>query len=253
MVDKKYNHILENPILTDIGYFHYIKTKDYDTFNDVVGVVNLDKIALVNYFKKLTQENSQLQPFLDIVTEFDMFSFIRYCGLPEYRGTFISELNEQYVELFKFCTKCNNNIVFELIKSDEDFQEYLNLIRKMNGIPYEPTSPNPEIERRNQLTRKLAEMKNEGVDFECMFTSVCVDLKKTPTEVGEISLYAFYKLFSRIGQFKHYDSSVLFATVSTEVKVEPWYKSDVFSKKENYITEDQLKSAIEQGSLQSDL
>ena len=162
-------------------------------------------------------------------------------------------MNKQYVELFKFCTKCNNDIVFELIETDDEFLWYINLIRDMNGVPYEATNPNPEIERRNQLARKLESMRNENIDFESMFTSVCAGWNKLPSEVNDVSLYAFYKLFGRVGQFINYNTSVLFATVSTEAKIDPWYKSDVVNKKESYITEEQLNRARNSGELQNNL
>ena len=253
MKDKKHKYILEKRIRTGIGYFYPITVGEHDIFEEVAGVASLDRVSLINHFESLTQDNSQFQPFLDVAKELDMFHFIRFCGIPEYEGSFLSALNKQYVDLIKFCTRCNNDIVFELIETDEEFQEYINLIREMNGIPYEETSPNPEVERRNQLARKLASMKNENIDFESMFTSVCIGLKKLPSEVNGISLYSFYKLFGRIGQFKNYDTSVIFATVSTEAKIEPWYKSDVVSKKENYITEEQLNRAKNLGELQNDL
>lgn len=253
MKDKKHQYILEKRIRTDIGYFYPVKVGDRDEFEEFGGVASLDRIALINYFKGLIVETDQFQPFLDIVEELDMFHFIRFCGMPEYEGSFLSALNKQYVELIKFCTKCNNDIVFELIETDDEFQEYISLIREMNGIPYEATSPNPEVERRNKLARKLESLRNENIDFESMFTSVCIGLKKLPSEVNEISLYAFYKLFGRVGQFKNYDTSILFATVSAEAKIDPWYKSDVTSKKESYITEEQLNNAKNLGELQNDL
>lgn len=253
MKNTNRQYILENKIRTDIGYFYPITVGDYDTFEEVIGVVGLDKIALINYFKRLVQEDIRFQPLLDMVQELSMLNFIKLCGLPEYEGSFLSDLNEQYTQLFKLCTKCNHDMIFYVIETDDEFQEYLNLIREMNGIVYEPTSPNPEVERRNQLARKLESMKNEGISFESMFTSICVGLKKTPSEVNDISLYSFYKLFGRIGQFKNYDSSVLFATVATDVKIEPWYKTDEVVKNESYITEEQLNKARELGKLQDDL
>ena len=253
MKDKKYNYILEKPIKTNIGYFYPIEVGNHDEFEEFGGVAGLDRVALINYFKNLVIENNQFQPFLDIVEELDMLNFIKFCGASEYDGSFLSNLHKQYVDLFKFCTKCDNNIIFYLIETDEEFQQYLNLIREMNGIRYEATNPNPEIERRNQLTRKLESMRNENIDFESMFTSACVGLKKLPHEINKVSLYAFYKLFGRVGQFKNYNTSVLFSTVSTEAKIEPWYKSDVIHKNENYITEDQLNRAVNLGELQNDL
>lgn len=255
MKDKKHRYILEHPIKVEIGLLHPIKVGDYEVFEEISSVVSLDRIVLINHFKGVVLSEPQFKPLLDIVEELNMFDFIKFCGMDEYKDTFLSDLNKQYVELFKFCTKCNNDIVFYLIENDDEFQEYVKLIREMNGIPYEEASPNPEVERRNQLARKLESMRNENIDFESMFTSVCVGLQKTPSEVNDMSIYSFHKIFGRIGQFKSYDTDVLFATVSTstDAKIDSWYKTDTVSKKESYITSEQLDRAKKSGELQSNL
>ena len=40
-----------------------------------------------------------------------------------------------------------------------------------------------------------------------------------------MTLYKFYKYFDRLSQFKNYDTTTLFTTVSSDVKIEPWFKS----------------------------
>lgn len=254
MADKEYSYILENPIKVDIGYLYPIKVKDYETFQRIGGIAQLDKVALINNFKDIVKKDERFQPFLEVVEELDMYDFIRFCGLEQYKDSFLYDLNKQYVDLFKFCTKNNNGMVFEIIETDENFQHYIKIIRKMNGIPYEATSPNPEVERRNELTRKLESMKGENIDFESMFTSVCVGLQKTPIELGEMTLYSFYKIFNRIAHFKGYDRNILFATVTDNVTIEPWYKVDeIIEKNQQYITEEQINKAREQGELRSNL
>lgn len=250
MENIKELYILEKPIKTRIGYIHPTLVGEYDKLVQFDGVLNLDKTALVNHFIELTNQDNNFQPFLDIVRELDMFNFILLCGVDEYKGSFLYDLYAKYRELFEFAFKED---VFLLIENNKEFNEYINIIRDINSIKYEPTSPNPEVERRNQLRRKLDSMKGDNVTFEDMFTSVCAGLNKLPSEVNKMTVYSFYKIFQRIGQFKNYDTNVLFATVSSEAKIEPWYKSTEVKKEQAYITEEQLERARQQKGLRTNL
>lgn len=243
-------YILEQPIKTRIGYIYPLLIEDYREFIKFNGILQLDKNVLIHQFTDITNQSPEFQILLDIIKELDMFDFIKMCGVEEYKNTFLYDLYSQFKELFKLCFRDD---VFDLVENSEEFDEYITIIRDINGVKYEPTSPNPEIERRKLLKRKLEAMKNEGVTFEDMFTSVCVGLYKTPSEVNKMSIYSFYKIFERIGQFKNYDTNTLFATVSSEVKIEPWYKSTEIKEELSYITEEQLNKARQNKGLQSKL
>lgn len=250
MENVKELYVLEKPIETKIGYIYPVLVDDYYEFLKFNGVLNFDKNALISYFKDLTGQNEEFQPFLDLVEELDLFDFIVICGVDEYKGSFLYDLYDGYKKLFEFCFKDD---VFHLIENNNDFDEYINIIRDINGVKYEPASSNPEIERRNQMKRRLDAMKGENITFEDMFISVCVGLQKLPSEVNKMTIFNFYKIFAGIGQFKNYDTSTLFATVSSEVKIEPWYKSTEVKKEQAYITEDQLEKARQQKGLKTNL
>lgn len=74
----------------------------------------------------------------------------------------------------------------------------------------------------------MQKSKGESLTFEAMYTSVGLAFGKDP---DDMTLYKFYKYFDRLSQFKNYDTTTLFATVSTDVKIEPWFKS--FEEKKN--------------------
>lgn len=243
-------YILEQPIETEIGLLYPILVRDYRKFAQFNGLISLDKNAIVNNFKELANQDNKFKPLLDLSKELHLFEFVKAFSGEEFSDSFLYDLYYQYKELFKFCFK---NDVFDLIKNNEEFDKYISLIRDVNGIEYDPTSPNPEVERRKELKRKLESMKKDNISFESIFTSVCVGLKKLPSEVNTMSIYSFDKIFQRIGQFKNYDTSTLFATVSQDVKIDEWYKSTDIKKELAYITEDQLNMARQNKKLQSDL
>jgi ABC-type uncharacterized transport system ATPase subunit len=67
----------------------------------------------------------------------------------------------------------------------------------------------------------MKKRKGEEITFETMYTSVWLYIGHVP---DELTLYQFHALFSRVAQFKNYDTSTLFATVSKDAKIDPWYK-----------------------------
>ena len=235
--------IIGKPVQTEIGTLHPFKVGEYDEFIRHSMIINLDKNGLLHSI-----ENIEI--IAELLQSIDMFYFIKLMSNEEYKGSFLYDLYIGYKDLFKASFKED---VFEKIKTNDEFDYYINLIREANGIDYEPTSPNPEVERRKELKRKLMSMKNENVTFEDKFTSVCVGLNKLPSEVNEMTIYSFNKIFERIVQFKNYDTSTLFATVSADVKIEPWYKTHIERDEAQYITEEQLNRAKQDKQLQTNL
>jgi hypothetical protein len=92
----------------------------------------------------------------------------------------------------------------------------------MNSLPYEEKNPNPEIQYFIDLKKQLEKQRsNGGLTFEAIYTSVWTMLGQRP---DDMTIYQMYALFSRIGQFKNYDTTTLYNTTSGQVKIDPWYK-----------------------------
>jgi acyl-CoA-binding protein len=71
---------------------------------------------------------------------------------------------------------------------------------------------------------------NGELTFEAIYTSVWVETGEKP---DDMTIYQMYALFSRIGQFKNYDTTTLYNTVSGEVKIDAWYKHINLLEKED--------------------
>lgn len=206
MEDIRDLYILGQPIDTNIGKIHFLTVKEYTEFTKYIPYLEAEKFEVIDYIKKLDKSVGKTledASFLEIIH-----------GLKN-----ALELYSMFKGLFQLCFK---NDVFDLIGSDEEFEHYRDLIRKMNGVQHEVKNPNPEIQYFNDLKKKYDKKKSNGnISFESIYTSVWLQSGINP---NELTVYQLYALFSRITQFKNYDTTVLYNSVSGEVPIEAWYK-----------------------------
>lgn len=237
-------YILGRPIETDIGILYPFKVKDYPEIMEHLGYITLSRGDIILWLKRIAKEDENVKILIELFKHITLYDFIIMFSSNEYEDTILYQFYDGYKKAFEYCFKED---VFDKVKTSDSFEYHINLIRKVNDIQYEETVPNENIQKRNEIKRKLQEAKGEGVNFEAMYTSVEV---ATGKDVGNMTLYQFNRAFSRIGQFKNYDTTVLYAMLSSEVDIEPWYKifEDKASEK-SFLTQKQLDDAIKNNGL----
>lgn len=243
-------YILERPIQTDIGVLYPFTVNEYPEMMEFMILLILDEQNIIVWLEAMSEQIEIFVPILESARQMTLFELIKLFDDIDYKGTIFNdlyELNNQYKELFEYCFRED---VFLKVKSSEEFEYYRDLIITFNNIQYTKPNPNPEIERRNQLKRKLLEMKGETIDFESMITSIEVVEGR---DIGSMTVYKFGKIFDRIAQFKNYDITVLYSMLDGR-KIYPWYQTiQQTEPEEQYITEEQLEHARKTGELQEDL
>jgi hypothetical protein len=199
-------YILGRPIETELGIIHFVKVKDYTSIIKYIPYLQLQKFEILDAIAKMNKdiaEDLKDVPFIDMIRELkDVF-----------------EVYNMFEELFLFLFKDN---VFDYIETDEQFEYYKKLIHEMNCIPIEEKNPNPEIQYFINLKKQLERQRSKGgITFESIYTSVWATTGKEPLDM---TIYSMYALFGRIGQFKNFDTTTLYNSVSGEVPIEPWFK-----------------------------
>lgn len=125
---------------------------------------------------------------------------------------------EAYQSIF---IKIFNDKEIMLKVSNENFMELRSLVLKMHLINEDKKSPNSEIEELNQISKELKSSDN-GADLSDMISVVVVMTGIDYSAINEWSLYRLYLTYHRILKKENHDASVIFATVSSEVKVNGW-------------------------------
>lgn len=235
MFDLKEFYILGLPIETELGELHFVKIKDMPMFAQYQNILTISKDKIIYLFLGFDEKKdiwtsdwqNKFKEFKDNILLYDLIIQIQ-------------ELHDLYIKLFDYLFKTKN--IFQQVTRD-NFNYYRNLIMKMNCINEEEFNPNPEI-RKWQEKSKRAKQDGKPIEFQDMISSVVVGTGLTYEQVCEMTLYQFYTTFRRLSAFKEYDTSTLFATVSTEkIKIEQWCKNiDLFEvDKSGYTREEYNK------------
>jgi len=230
-------YILGQPIETERGLLYFTKVKDYPKLMKFSYILTLDKHRLIQTIQKQNKDPDTLGQILEILKKLSLFEFMYvFSGDDAFKGTLSDILYQQHRKLFQFCF---HKDTFPLIKTDEEFEYYINLIREINCVHYEKADPNPEFERRNQLRRLQQQRSGKTITFESMITSVEAI---TGQSTDDMTVYKLHKLFNRITYRTDFYLSVFGSMFDEKTKVIPWYKEDVEQKpQEIYITQEQLE------------
>lgn len=221
MQNYKEFFILGLPIdVENIGKAHFIKIKELPQFYLYQNVLTINKDKIIQMYKNQNMDEEAIDYFIN---QMSLYQWMMH--FPEFK--------ELYSQLFKFVFKED---VFD--KVNEDNFDYLRqLIMDMNCVKEEKVNPNPEIQKWIDKSKKFKQ-NNEILTFEDIVTSVAVGTGYTYSYINNMTIYQFNLTFQRIGAFKGYDTSTLFATVSTEkINIESWCKNiDLFEEEKYGIT-----------------
>lgn len=222
-------YILGLPIETDLGKVDFIKIRDYPEFFVDLQIIGWSKYEIIYKYSELNKDGS-LDELLKELNKLNLYEIV--LGLPE--------LYQAYFNVF---SKVFQNEEAMTLIDEKNFDFYRELIMKMNCVTEEEYSPNPEIQHAIERSKRVKAQERGKLTFSDMCSSIVAGSNISYHELLDLTVYQFYMTFYRIAQFKNYDTSTLFATVSTEkIDIESWSKHiDLYEKESHFITEDQFK------------
>lgn len=223
-------YILGLPIDTEIGQADFIKVRDYPQYYVDLQIIGMSKNEIIYKYSQINK-NGQYD---EMIAELKKSSFYEIC-------TNLPELKQSYYNVFMKAFGRESTV--SLIGED-NFDIYRDLVMKMNCVTEEEYNPNPEIQKHIERSKRVKSMDQEKLTFEAMCTSIVAQSGVNYKDILEWTIYEFYATFYRTGQMKMYDTSTLFATVSSEkINIENWSKHiDMFEKEKHFITEKEFKS-----------
>lgn len=229
MMDVKEFYILGLPVETPIGNCSFIKVKDYPDYFMDLQIVALTKNHLISKYTELNKDGS-ITEFVDALHKASLYEI----------ATGIPEVNSAYVKLFG---KVFNDKQILVDINEENFSYYRNLVLTMNCIKEEIINPNPEIQKAIERSRRVKSREGEKIEFADIVTSVVGYNGLTYENINDFSIYQLYMTYYRIAQFKNYDTSTLFATVSSEkIDIDSWSKHiNLFEEEKHFVSHDEFK------------
>lgn len=219
--------ILGNPIETEIGNAQFIKVKDYpDIFSDL-NIVSASKNHFLHNYLSSKEVNEEQRKWILKASLFEIVSSI-------------PDIFYSYYRVFAKVFDADKAI--ERVNAD-NFDYCRQLIMKMNCMKEEVINPNPEIQRAIERSKRLKAQESGKLTFTDIVTSIVGYNGLTYESINDFTIYQLYQTFHRIGQIKNYDTSTLFATVSSEkINIESWNKHiDLFEEESHFVSEQQFK------------
>jgi|GEM_PF-1348771 len=114
--------------------------------------------------------------------------------------------------------------VVNMILSDEDmFMTYRKLVLDMNMMTESLVSPNPEIQKGYERSKRAKVSANQDKQsFGDIISIIVVGAGILPQDVARMTVLQVYSTYFRISRFQNYTTTTLFATVSEKVQIESW-------------------------------
>ena len=211
MKDIKDFYILGLPIDTEIGQCEFIKVKEYPDYFADLQIMSLNKLHIIYKYHEINKNHE----FDDVIKELKRLTLFEIV-------TSIPEIQMAYYRVFLKVFD-NEEALYKI--NNQNFDYYRKLIMDMNCVKEEVINPNPEIQRFIEKSKRVKQQESEPLTFADIVSSVVGYNGLSYRDINEMTVYQLYMTFHRIAQIKGYDTSTLFATVSTEkIKIESWCK-----------------------------
>jgi hypothetical protein len=211
MKDIKEFYILGLPIDTEIGQCEFIKVKEYPDYFADLQIMSLNKLHIIYKYHEINKNHE----FDDVIKELEKLTLFEIVtGIPEIQMAYY----RVFLKVFG-----NEEVLYKI--NNQNFDYYRKLIMDMNCVKEEVINPNPEIQKFIEKSKRVKQQDSEPLTFADIVSSVVGYNGLSYRDINEMTVYQLYMTFHRIAQIKGYDTSTLFATVSTEkIKIESWCK-----------------------------
>jgi hypothetical protein len=228
MMDIKEFYILGLPIQTEIGECQFLKVKEYPDYFMDLQIVSMTKDQLVYKYTEMNK-GGVLNELIEELQRLPLYEIV--IGIPE--------LQQSYYKLFN---KVFNNEDSLLQINMENFDYYRKLVMTMNCMKEEIINPNPEIQKAIERSKRVKSLDGEKTEFADIVTSVVGFNGLSYQNINEFTIYQLYMTYYRIAQFKNYDTTTLFSTVSSEkIKIDSWGKHiNLFEEEKHFVTKEEF-------------
>jgi len=227
--------IFGEPIETIFGKTRFLTYREYLTRQSQLSLMSMNSLHIYYYFrdadKNITKDElEELQklkeiPLLQIVMD-------------------ISQFKSTYEDIFKTLIDFKENTSVNEIFADNDvFMQMRKLILDMNVTIESEVSPNEEIQKAIERSRRVKQTESEKQSFVDIVTSIIASTSNSFEDVCNMNVMQVYAIYARIGAIFNYQTSTLFSTVAEKVNIELWNKHiDLFEQKSDTLSENEFKS-----------
>lgn len=225
--------IFGEPVETSLGTVRFLTYKEFLLNQSQLSLIGMNILHIYYYFvnqipKHETEKLEQLKP----MKELSLWEYVKN----------ENQFEQVYRFVFNLLTEFKDEHTVDDIMNDKNtFMAMRKLIMDMNVIIEEEVSPNEEIQRAIERSRRVKQTDSEQQSFVDIITSIVAQTPNDFEKVNNMNVMQIYALYARLNAIFNYKTSTLFATVAEKVNIELWNKHiDLFERKSDTLTKDEF-------------
>ncbi|MCX2885991.1 hypothetical protein OQE43_16975 [Bacillus velezensis] len=214
---------LGRPINTEVGAIDFIHLRDYPEYISELNMMKMSKKEIIRNFSKINNDGS----LNDLIIELKKNSLFKIVH------DYLPEFNQAYFKVFSkvFVDKESLHLI-----DQRAFNNVRKLILEMHCLTEEKIVDNDELQEFHDLNNQL-KLQNSQNDLKDIASCVAAFNGYTYQEVANMTIYQLYLSYYRMGEIMNYNTSALFATVSTDVKIGDWNSHvDMYREEKHHLS-----------------
>lgn len=212
-MDKEF-YIFGMPVETSLCEVRFLKYYEYVQNLPELSLISLNIIHIFYQYKEANKmKDPEIDEALESLKKESLFNFV------DSQDNF----KKAYRKIFKLVIDEDN--VIDAIMSDEElFMEYRSLIMDMQILTETETSPNEEIMKAMERSRRVKQANAEKQSYSDIISSIVAGTSNSFDDVLNMTVLQAHVIYYRLGAIFSYQTSSLFATVAEKVQIEAWNK-----------------------------
>lgn len=232
--------IFGETIQTKLGILRFLTYREYLMLMPELSLISQNTLHIYYQYKQqIATDDTGVIEALEALKETELLEIVLSTQ---------SMLNA-YLKVFRLVFDVNEEFMLEdVFSSVMNFNFIRKLVMDMNVLTEEKVSPNEEIQKALERSRRVKQNNSEEQSFVDIVTSIVASTNNSFENVCNMTVFQVYAIYARIGAIFNYQATTLFATVAEKVSIESWNKHiDLFSSEDDRLSRDEFNSKF--GSL----
>jgi len=242
-MDSRDFYIFGEPIDTKFGKIRFLTYKEYLLNLSELSLISQNVLHLYYMYRKQFEKEKNSKELIEELNQYKKKNLYEIVLGTDY-------ILEAYLKILLLVLDTNEysdeefKIVIDAIFStEEDFMYIRNMIMDMQVLTEDDVSPNEEIQKAIERSRRVKQHSSDKQSFVDIVTSITASTNNSFEDVCNMTVFQVYATYARISAIFNYNTTTLFATVAEKVSIEAWNKHiNLFEKKTDTLTQEEFKS-----------
>jgi hypothetical protein len=212
--------IFGEPIETELGVVRFLTYKQYLMNIQELSMISLNVLHIYYQYRKLFEgKDDQAMIALEELKKESLFNIVNANGnfKDAYKKIFALVLDKNDIKDVALAIK-------RIFEDEKLFMWIRELVMNTNFLTEDEVSPNPEIQKGIERSKRVKQIDAEKQTVSDIISSIVVGASIPYRDVVEMTVLQIYAAYYRLGALYSYNTSTLFATVSSDVSIASWNK-----------------------------